>query len=52
MPIGAALSLFCLLLLLGFLPIWPWSRGWSYRPALLVGVVFTFAVMIWVTILV
>ncbi|WP_427025537.1 DUF3309 family protein [Aureimonas ureilytica] len=52
MPLGAALCLFCLLMLAGFLPIWPWSRGWSYRPAILLGVVFTFAVMIWVTILV
>lgn len=49
---GAALALFCLLMLVGFLPIWPWSRGWSFRPAILLGVIFTFAIMVWVTILV
>ncbi len=52
MSVGAALCLFFLVMLVGFLPVWPWSRGWSYRPAILLSVIFTFAVVVWVTILV
>ena len=52
MPLGAAFALFALLLFLGFLPIWPWSRGWGPRPAIMLGVFFTFAVVVWVTIFV
>lgn len=49
---GAALALFALLMLAALLPIWPWSRGWSYRPAIAFGVLFTIVVMAWVTVLI
>jgi Protein of unknown function (DUF3309) len=28
------------LILIGVLPIWPFSRGWGYGPALIIGIVF------------
>lgn len=28
-----------LLALVGVLPVWPWSRGWGYAPAGMVGMV-------------
>ncbi|WP_082653082.1 DUF3309 family protein [Aureimonas sp. AU22] len=52
MPPGAALALFAFLMLAALLPIWPWSRGWSYRPAIAFGVFFTVVVMAWVTVLI
>ncbi len=49
---GAALALFALLMLAALVPIWPWSRRWSYRPAIAFGLVFTVVVMLWVTVLI
>lgn len=49
---GAALALFALLMFAALVPVWPWSRGWSWRPAIAFGVLFTAAVMVWVTVLI
>ncbi len=49
---GAALALFALVMLAALVPIWPWSRGWSYRPAIAFAVLFTFFVVVWVTVLI
>ena len=37
--IGTILLTVLVLLLIGALPSWPYSRGWGYRPTGLVGVV-------------
>ncbi len=52
MTLGATITVFVLLVLLAILPVWPHSRGWGYRPTILVGVAFTAAVVLWVTILI
>ncbi len=49
---GAFLSIVCLLLLIVVLPIWPWTRGISYRPAIVMGVMLTAIVVAWVTLLI
>ncbi len=49
---GAALALFALLMFAALVPIWPWSRRWSYRPAIAFGLVFTLAVVVWITVLI
>ena len=51
MPIGASITVLVFLVLLAILPMWPYSRGWGYRPTILLGVAFTAAVVLWVTIL-
>ena len=52
MPIGPALALFCLVMTAALAPVWPWSRGWSARPAIGFALAFTAAVLGWVTILI
>ncbi|WP_182086925.1 DUF3309 family protein [Aureimonas sp. ME7] len=49
---AAALALFAFVMLVALVPIWPWSRGWSYRPAIAFAVFFTFLVVVWVTVLI
>lgn len=48
MTIGAALSIALIAILVGVLPVWPWSRGWDYRPAIATAVALTFVVILWV----
>lgn len=52
MPIGPALALFLLLMLVALLPVWPWSRSWSYRPAMSFAIAFTVVILGWVTLLI
>lgn len=45
---GALVATLALFFLVASLPVWPWSRNLSYRPAILLAVVFTFIVVVWV----
>jgi uncharacterized protein DUF3309 len=36
---GLILLIILILLLLGSVPAWPYSRGWGYRPSGIVGVI-------------
>ena len=39
MSIGTILLIILILILLGALPSWPYSRGWGYYPSGIVGVI-------------
>jgi Protein of unknown function (DUF3309) len=39
MTIGTILLIVVILLLIGAIPSWPYSRGWGYAPSGIVGVV-------------
>jgi len=39
MPLGTILIVLLILLLLGALPSWPYSRSWGYYPSGLLGVI-------------
>lgn len=39
MSIGTILLIILILVLLGALPSWPYSRGWGYYPSGIVGVI-------------
>ena len=43
--IGALLLAILILLLLGALPTWPYSRGWGYYPSGVFGVVLAVVVL-------
>ena len=36
---GTILLIILILLLLGAVPAWPYSRGWGYRPSGIIGVI-------------
>lgn len=38
--LGTILLVVLVLLLLGSIPAWPYSRGWGYYPSGIVGVIF------------
>jgi hypothetical protein len=40
MTIGTILLIILILLLIGAVPAWPYSRGWGYGPSGILGVVF------------
>ena len=40
MTIGTILLVILILLLIGAIPAWPYSRGWGYGPSGILGVVF------------
>ncbi len=52
MPLGATLTLFSALVFIAYLPIWPWSRRFSAKPAIVWGVIFLVCVLLWVTVLI
>lgn len=39
MSIGTILLIILILMLIGALPAWPYSQGWSYRPSSGIGLV-------------
>lgn len=39
MSLGTILIIILILLLLGAIPAWPYSRGWGYGPSGIVGVI-------------
>jgi len=43
---GLVLLILVVLLLLGALPTWPYSRGWGYRPSGLLGLVLVVVVVL------
>lgn len=48
MSIGAILLIVLILLLIGALPSWPYSRSWGYAPTGAIGVVVVVLVFLWV----
>ena len=43
---GLILLILVVLLLLGALPTWPYSRGWGYRPSGLLGIIIVIVVVL------
>lgn len=39
MSVGTILLIILILLLIGAIPAWPYSRGWGYGPSGIVGVI-------------
>ncbi len=48
MPLGTILLIILILLLVGALPAWPYSRGWGYAPG---GILATVLVIVLVLVL-
>jgi hypothetical protein len=46
---GLILLIILVLLLLGAIPAWPYSRGWGYRPSGLLGLVLIIIVILLLT---
>lgn len=40
MTVSTILLIILILVLLGTVPVWPYSRGWGYRPSGILGVLF------------
>jgi hypothetical protein len=45
MPIGTIALIIIILLLLGAVPTWPYSRGWGYGPSGILGVILIIVVI-------
>jgi hypothetical protein len=46
MTLGTILLIVLILLLIGALPSWPYSREWGYRPTGIVGVVLVVVIVL------
>ncbi|AUT51275.1 MULTISPECIES: DUF3309 family protein [Paraburkholderia] len=46
MTLGTILLIVLILLLIGALPSWPYSREWGYRPTGLVGIVLVVVIVL------
>jgi hypothetical protein len=46
MPLGTILLIILILLLIGAVPTWPYSRGWGYAPSGVLGLLLII-VIIW-----
>ena len=46
MTLGTLLLIIVILLLIGAIPSWPYSRGWGYAPSGVVGVVLVVVVVL------
>ena len=46
MPIETILLIILILILLGVIPTWPYSRNWGYRPSSLVGVLLIILIVL------
>ena len=46
MTLGTILLIVLILLLIGALPSWPYSREWGYRPTGLVGIVLIVVIVL------
>ncbi|WP_109478123.1 DUF3309 family protein [Paraburkholderia sp. C35] len=46
MTLGTILLIVVILLLIGALPSWPYSREWGYRPTGLVGIVLVVVIVL------
>ncbi|MCP8937276.1 DUF3309 domain-containing protein [Alsobacter sp. SYSU M60028] len=49
MTIGTILLIILILLLIGAVPAWPYSRGWGYAPSGILGVVFLIILILLLT---
>lgn len=49
MSIGTILLIVLILLLLGAIPAWPYSRGWGYYPSGLVGILLLVVIVLMLT---
>jgi hypothetical protein len=46
MTLGTILIILLILILLGALPSWPYSRGWGYYPSGLLGVILVIVIIL------
>ena len=46
MSLGTILLIILILILLGAVPAWPYSRGWGYRPSGTVGAIVVIVVVL------
>ncbi|MBN9079463.1 MAG: DUF3309 domain-containing protein [Rhizobiales bacterium 65-79] len=46
MTLGTILIIILILILLGAVPSWPYSRGWGYGPSGIVGVVLVIIIIL------
>jgi uncharacterized protein DUF3309 len=46
MTLGTVLLIVVILLLIGAVPAWPYSRGWGYQPTGIVGVVLIVVIVL------
>jgi hypothetical protein len=46
MSLGTILIIILILLLLGAIPAWPYSRGWGYYPSGILGVVLVVIIIL------
>jgi hypothetical protein len=46
MTLGTILLIIFLLLLIGAIPTWPYSRGWGYGPSGLLGVILIVVIVL------
>ena len=49
MTLGTILAIILILLLIGAIPTWPYSRGWGYGPSGILGVVFLIIIIMLLT---
>jgi len=49
MTLGTILLIILILLLLGAIPSWPYSRGWGYGPSGIVGVLLIIIIILLLT---
>jgi hypothetical protein len=49
MTLGTILAIILILLLIGAIPTWPYSRGWGYGPSGIVGVIFLIIIIMLLT---
>ena len=49
MTVGTILLIILILLLIGAVPAWPYSRGWGYAPSGILGVVFLIILILLLT---
>lgn len=49
MGVGTILLIILILLLIGAIPAWPYSRGWGYGPSGIAGVVLIIVIILLLT---
>lgn len=49
MTLGTILLIILILVLLGAIPAWPYSRGWGYGPSGIVGVILIIVIILLLT---
>ena len=47
MTLGTILLIILILLLLGALPTWGYSRGWGYGPSDIIGIILIVVIILW-----